>query len=101
MGKDELKQRLADAIRNGPLREDIQSVALFGSYVQGAQTDASDIDVLIDFTPGAKVGYFKLARIRRYLEACLGRPVDLLTPEAVSRFFRDEVLRQAEYVFEK
>ena len=101
MGKDELKQALAEAVKNGPHHEDIQSVALFGSYVQGAQTDASDVDVLIDFTPGAKVGYFKLARIQRYLQTCLGRPVDLRTPEAVSRFFRDEVLRQAEYVFER
>jgi len=101
MGKDELKELLAEAVRQSPFHEDIQSVALFGSYVQGVQTDASDVDVLIDFAPGARVGYFKLARIRRHLQSCLGRSVDLLTPEAVSRFFRDEVLSQAEYVFER
>jgi len=101
MSKEELKRALAEAIRKGPHSEDIQSVAVFGSHVRGTQTDESDVDVLIDFAPEAKVGYFKLAHIQRHLQACLGRPVDLLTPEAISGFFRDEVLRQAEYVFER
>ena len=101
MGKDELKMHLLKAIQMGPYCEDIQSLALFGSFVQGQQKEASDIDLLIDFLPEATVGYFKLARIQRYLQNCLGRRVDLLTPDAVSTHFREQVLQQAEYIFER
>jgi len=101
MNKETIKRELAQAIEKGPYCRDIQSVAIFGSHIRGTQKDESDIDILIDFMPEAKVGYFKLAHIKRHLQACLGKSVDLLTPEAISHFFREEVLGKAEYVFKR
>jgi len=101
MDTTEIKRRLAEAVNCEPHKEDIKSVALFGSYVNGTPTDDSDIDVLIDFEPTATIGFFALAHIKRHFEKYLGRTVDLLTPSAISKFFRDEILKQAEYVYEK
>ncbi|KKL72672.1 hypothetical protein LCGC14_2082560, partial [marine sediment metagenome] len=71
-------------------------MALFGSVLSDDFRSDSDIDVLIDFVSTAKIGYFELAQIKRNLEAFTGRTVDLLTPPAISKFFRAEVLQQAE-----
>lgn len=101
MDKQEIKKQLSKAVRNSPHRETIRSVAIFGSYVNGTPREDSDIDVLIDFEPAAVVGFFALSDIKNSLESFLKKSVDLLTPQAISRHFRDEVLAQAEYIYEK
>lgn len=100
MDKQEIKKRVLDAIEAGPHRNAIKSVALFGSYVNGDAREDSDVDVLIDFQPTAKIGFFELFDIQRNLESFVGRPIDLLTPQAVSIYFRDQVLAQAESIYE-
>ena len=57
----------------------------------------SDVDLLVEFEPDQEPGFFGLARMERELVGLLeGRKVDLRTPEDLSRYFRDEVLAQAE-----
>ena len=101
MDKQEAKARLLEAIQNEPYREEIQSVALFGSVLMGTNAPESDVDVLIDFVPSAIVGFVKFSQIRQNLEQHVGQPVDLLTPQALSKFFRDRVLNEAEYIYER
>ena len=100
MDKETIKALLLEAIRNDPHVADVKSAAVFGSFVRGEGGQDSDIDVLIDFVPSATVGYFELARIQRNLAVHLGRRVDLLTPQALSKYFREDVLREAEYFYE-
>lgn len=52
MTKEEIKERLLEAVKGGSHFADIKSVALFGSYVNGSPSEDSDVDVLIDFEPG-------------------------------------------------
>jgi len=101
MDKEQIKAKLAESVKSNPYVGDIKSVAIFGSYVAGEATDESDVDVLIDFVPSAKIGYFELAQIQRNLRKHLGKEIDLLTPQAISKYFREEVLRQAEYFYER
>ena len=77
-------------------RNNIRKLALFGSVLRGDFRENSDVDVLIEFEPGHGTGYFGLARMERELSSILGRKVDLRTPQELSRYFRDEVLSQAE-----
>jgi len=101
MDKKEIKKRLLEAVKKDEHLADIKSVAIFGSYVNGTATADSDVDVLIDFEPTAVIGFFALSDIKDNFELFLQRSVDLLTPQAISKYFRDEVLEQAEYVYEK
>lgn len=101
MDKQKIKEQLSEAVKNSPHLEAIKSVAIFGSYVNGTPKEDSDIDVLIDFEPKATIGFFALSDIKNNFEAFLHKTVDLLTPQAISKYFRDEVLAQAEYVYEK
>ena len=57
--------------------------------------------MLIDFEPTAAIGFFALSDIKRHFESVLNKTVDLLTPQAISEYFREEVLAQSEYIYEK
>ncbi len=101
MTKQQIKDQLLEALKHSPHLADIKSVAIFGSYANGTPTENSDVDVLIDFEPTAVIGFFALSDIKDHFEAFLEETVDLLTPQAISKYFRDEILAQAEYVYEK
>jgi len=101
MTKQEIKNKLLEAIKHDPHLADIKSVALFGSHIHGSAHEDSDVDVLIEFVPTAVIGFFALSDIKNNFESLLEKTVDLLTPEAISKYFRDEVLSQAEYIYEK
>ncbi|MHC4424610.1 MAG: nucleotidyltransferase family protein [Planctomycetota bacterium] len=100
MTKQEIKKRLLSAVKNDPNSADIKYVALFGSYVNGTPREDSDIDVLIDFYPQSIVGLFKYIDIQENLSKALGKKVDLLTPQAISKYFKNQVLQEAEAVYE-
>ncbi len=81
-----------------PARDKVRRVALFGSRLHGTAKSKSDVDLLIEFTK--PVGYFTLASMERTLSEAIGAPVDLVTPKSLSKYFRDEVLREAEPLYE-
>ena len=69
---------------------------VFGSVLYGADTEGSDLDLLVDPLEGTTL--FDLGGIVYELEQLLGVPIDLLTPKAISRHFRDDVIAQAQPV---
>lgn len=84
---------LADFCRKHRIRK----LSLFGSVLKGTARLDSDIDFLVEFEPGQEPGLIGLAGMEIELSELLGgRRVDLRTPEDLSRYFRDEVLRTAE-----
>ena len=77
-------------------RNGIRKLAFFGSVLTSRFSDSSDIDVLVEFRPGERVGFFRIADMEEELSRLLGgRKVDLRTPMDLSRYFRDEVVRAA------
>jgi len=75
-------------------RNGVRRLALFGSILTDCFSDASDVDVLVEFEPGERVGYLRMAAMERELSPILGgRRVDIRTPNELSRYFRDDVLR--------
>jgi len=76
-------------------RHHIRKLAWFGSFIRDDFGPTSDIDVLVEFEPDARVGLFAVARMEIELSAMLGRNVDLRTPEDLSRYFRDKVVANA------
>ena len=100
MTKRELRSSIVRAIEKNPLRKHIKKVSLFGSYANGKPKKDSDVDLLIEFSPAAKIGLFKLLDIQEHVEKFIGKKVDLLTPEAISPYFRKNVLSEAEVIYE-
>lgn len=78
-------------------KNQIRRLALFGSVLREDFHPESDIDVLVEFEPAHMPGFFGIARMERELSAIFGgRKVDLRTAEDLSRYFRQDVLREAE-----
>ncbi|MCI0440471.1 MAG: nucleotidyltransferase family protein [Chloroflexi bacterium] len=78
----------------------IRKLSLFGSVLRDDFREDSDVDVLVEFVPGKGPGLIRLAGMERELSELLGgRKADLRTPEDLSPYFRDEVLREAEPLY--
>lgn len=86
------REKIADFCR----RHHIRKFALFGSVLRDDFRPDSDIDVLVEFEPGATPGLIRLAGMEIDLTEMLGRKVDLRTPAELSRYFRQEVVETAE-----
>jgi predicted nucleotidyltransferase len=101
MYKEIIEEKIKESIKHVSHKEAINKVALFGSYLHDNPTEASDVDILIEFVPNAKIGFFQMSDILRNLEGSLQKKVDLVTPDALSRHFRDEVLSEVETLYER
>ncbi len=86
---------ILEANRETLRRFGVRSLSLFGSTVRGEARADSDVDVLVEFEPGVRVGLFTFSRLKRCLEELLGRPVDLATAEALHRSLRQGILAEA------
>lgn len=97
MTKSDLRERLNRAIRQSPSRRKIRRVSLFGSRARGNAKKESDIDLLIEVD--RPMGALEFVSIELFLSKELGTKVDLVEPDALSRHFRDDVLKEAELLY--
>jgi predicted nucleotidyltransferase len=75
----------------------IKRLSLFGSQLEGRACPESDIDILVEFEPGKEPGLIGLAEMEHELSTLLGGlTVDLRTPNDLSHYFRDEVIRSSQ-----
>ncbi len=81
-------------------RHHIRRLALFGSVLREDFSPQSDVDVLVEFEPGHIPG-LAFFTIQQELSMLLGRKVDLHTPQSLSRYFRDQVLAEAQVQYEQ
>ncbi len=77
-------------------RHHIKRLALFGSALRDDFKPDSDVDVLVEFEPGTRIGMIRLAGIELELSEILDRKVDMHTPGFISKYFRNQVLTEAE-----
>ena len=75
----------------------VQRLGLFGSFVRGQQTAASDVDILAEFERGQK-SFDHFIQLCFLLEELLGRRVELVTPEGLSPHIAPRILAEVEHV---
>lgn len=87
-----------EAIAEFCRRNHIRKLSLFGSVLRDDFTPESDVDVLVEFEEGKTPGlaYFGMGT---ELEPIFGREVDVVTPNGLSKYYRDEVLAEAEPIY--
>lgn len=99
--KDELqKSTLLSLLEQN--REKIQGygvakLGMFGSFVRNEQRPESDVDLLVAFMPGRK-SFDNFMKLSFFLEELLGRPVELVTSEALSPYIGPRIMDTVEYV---
>jgi len=79
-------------------RSRIRKLSLFGSVLRDDFGPESDVDVLVEFESGAVVG-LSFFQMQEELGELLGHKVDLNTRGFLSKYFKDEVLAEAEEVY--
>lgn len=77
----------------------VEHVAVFGSTARDEATTHSDIDLLVEFAPGARVGLFTFVELQEFLADVMDSRIDLATPAALRPEMRDEILAEAVRAF--
>lgn len=81
-------------------RHAVRRMAFFGSVLRDDFTAQSDVDVLMEFEPGTRVGLIAMAGMEIDLSRILGHRVEIHTVKGLNPLFRDEVLSSAEVHYE-
>ncbi len=76
-------------------RFSVSRIGIFGSVARGEQTEASDIDILVEFS--RPIGFFAFIELEEFLSRNLGAPVDLVTPDALKPIIRERVAAEVAY----
>ncbi|MEA5517222.1 nucleotidyltransferase family protein [Nodularia sp. UHCC 0506] len=74
----------------------ITEIGIFGSYARGEETEASDIDILVDYETAPT--FIMLVELRDYLSQLFGLKVDIVTKNGLKPRMRERVLSEAIYI---
>ena len=77
----------------------VRRIALFGSVLRDDFQEESDVDVLVQFEPDARVSFMTLGKMKRELSALFQRPVDLIPQDGLKPVIREEILSTAQVVY--
>jgi predicted nucleotidyltransferase len=88
-----------DRIRDICLRHPVRELSIFGSALRGDFRSDSDVDLLVEFQPDARVGFIEFGLLEQELEDLLGRKVHLITKRSVRPELRDEILGSAQVLY--
>ncbi|MCK5131883.1 MAG: nucleotidyltransferase family protein [Candidatus Sabulitectum sp.] len=95
------KDRVIEILRMNQLllrQFHVSSLSIFGSIARGDAGQKSDIDILVEFEPGATIGFFAFSRLQKSLSELFGRPVDLVTADALHMALKQNILKEAIHV---
>jgi uncharacterized protein len=73
----------------------VKDIGIFGSFARGEETEESDVDILVEFS--APVGW-EFIDLKEYLQEILGRPVDLVTKNALKIQLKKRILEEVRMI---
>ncbi len=76
----------------------VREIGVFGSYVRGQQDEMSDVDILVEFDPNARVSLLDFVTLEMYLSDLLGVRVDLVERSALKPRIGRHILAEVIYV---
>jgi predicted nucleotidyltransferase len=90
---DDLRHEKRVAILDAARRHGARSIRVYGSVARGQATDASDLDLLVEWDSDRSL--LDVVGLKQDLEDLLGVTVDIGSERGLHWFIRDEVLREA------
>ena len=88
---DEIRDILRSHKQDLRMKYHVKELGVFGSFARGEESNSSDVDILVDFDEPIGWEYIDLIA---YLESILGMKVDLVTPMALKRQIKDNILKE-------
>ena len=92
---------LLHSIQSTLVHSPVQRAWLFGSFAREQETTNSDIDILVQFIPNAKISLFDYGGIVYELEQRTGRKVDMVQEGMLKPFARQSVERDKILIYER
>jgi hypothetical protein len=93
MLRDEALQAKRQEILRIAAQHGARSIRLFGSVARGDSRPDSDVDLLVEMEPGRSL--LDIGALLMELQQLLGRRVDIVEPEGLHWYIRDQVLQEA------
>jgi hypothetical protein len=80
-------------------RYGVKELSLFGSAARGEMSPESDIDLMVEFEPGTRIGLIRFESLADELESLAGRKVDLVTKRGLKPWIRPQILKDARVIY--
>lgn len=77
----------------------VMHAAVFGSVARGNNRPDSDLDILVDFSPGAEGSVYDYIRFKEYVAGLFAGPVDVIDRAALKPHLQAPSARDAVYAF--
>ena len=94
----QINQKIIEYFKDKPA---VKKVYIFGSYARNEETPDSDVDILVDLDPQARVGGFQFGGMLEDLKDILFKDVDLLTHNSISKYILPYVEKDKVLIYEK
>lgn len=91
----ETLRRAQDALRG----RGVKHAAVFGSVARGENRPDSDIDIMIEIDPEARITVFDYVDIKGYIAQLFEEPVDVVNCEGLKPYVRPAAMADAIYAF--
>lgn len=76
----------------------VMELGIFGSYIRGEEKEESDLDLLVEFKPGANISLLEFVELENYLSDLLGVKVDLVERSALKPRIGKQILSEVVYI---
>jgi predicted nucleotidyltransferase len=77
----------------------VMHAALFGSLARSDTRPNSDIDIMIEIDPDARMTVFEYVDLKDYIATLFDKPVDVVTREGLKSYVRPAATADAIYAF--
>jgi len=94
---DEIKKILKKHEKELKEKYGIEEVGIFGSYLRGEAKEKSDLDILVEFNPGARISLLDFVELENYLSDLFGVKVDLVEKSALKPRIGKQILSEVVY----
>jgi predicted nucleotidyltransferase len=74
-------------------------LAVFGSVARGENRPDSDIDIMIDIDPAARLGVYEYVGLKDYIAGLFDRPVDVVSRDGLKPYLKHDAISAAVDVF--
>lgn len=98
---DMILHSLIDKLKVFFSTQPVEKAWIFGSFARGEENENSDLDILVSYSPGTRLGIFGILQLTEKLENIVGRKVDLVEQGTLYNRVQKEVNSQKIMVYER
>ena len=77
----------------------VRHAALFGSCARGEERPDSDVDIMVEIDPAARIGVYEYVAIKDYIAGLFDIRVDVVRRDRLKPYVRPAATRDAIYAF--